>query len=606
MIQLPKTLKEYTNGKLWYEGIDVSIAERMLAGYDKVESFEERDERKMYIAHYFCEIGNYLYAAEIVNSLLMEGKYVEESIDLMRKISVADDSVDDFERIARFAKERPDKAMEQSWVFDALSIKLPESLTKSYQVGKDGYVVSSNGRDYYYKNGKLLYSVANRDYGAYINAMSVKYYINEGQYKRALKLLKDINLEGTTAEIRNTVYKSLVEVYCELKDYDSAFEYCKKLIESNEYIPYISDVFFAMYLDGKRQADELKEFLTDYKGYKILDLCDMHSLSGEIEGGEEFWNRILANNPIPEDDISEETTLLRGMLHFNAGEILLAKKEFAKLANSCGSFGRGHLMLKYLEYYEKNLQKSVKADDMPDKLYTAQLDWIQDYVGKKMSKQLKKISSAEEFKANCEENIVGLKALLYSAQSKLGGVFDIVDRLYNIGSAAAQDIINMVVSNEDYNVLVRAICFAQFLVNKKPEKIVINGCEYDNCLADLEAVGKRRNLVYGIAMYCAFAMLTGFDRQEIKKQTKVFRKIYDAVTIDYSKANPCTVFGLLFSYAADSDKLDFVGTVMKKKDAQELIYDIYSGWHNDFDIDSSKELDDDVHNFLIKCGSYMI
>lgn len=88
-------------------------------------------------------------------------------------------------------------------------------------------------------------------------------------------------------------------------------------------------------------------------------------------------------------------------------------------------------------------------------------------------------------------------------------------------------------------------------------------------------------------------------------QIDLFDKIYEVIDIDYSAINPCAIFSLLFSYVSDSDKLSFVGIMTKKREAQELIYDILSGWHTDFDTQLDKDLDEDVYNFILKCGYYV-
>ena len=131
------------------------------------------------------------------------------------------------------------------------------------------------------------------------------------------------------------------------------------------------------------------------------------------------------------------------------------------------------------------------------------------------------------------------------------------------------------------------------------------GGKFKNYALRYKKDGKKDNLAYGIAIFCAFAMLTGFDKDEIEVQIDLFDKIYEVIDIDYSAINPCAIFSLLFSYVSDSDKLSFVGIMTKKREAQELIYDILSGWHTDFDTQLDKDLDEDVYNFILKCGYYV-
>ncbi len=604
MIKFPTTLKEYTHGKMWHSGVETSIAQRIIAGYDRVEDEGERNDRKMYIAHYFSKIGNYPAAIEIVSQMLMEGVYVDESIELLRQLSILDEDIESFQQVLRISGENVSNIMHR-WIFDSMLLKLPKSLEKDHYVTKNGYVVSAHGRDYYYKNGKMIFSVVNRDYTAYLEELSVRFYLNSNQFDKALALLKKIKLEGTTLDMQLLCYKSFVEVYCELHEYAKAYEYCKKLIENDIYTPYIADVFYSLYMDGSPDANVLKEFFISHKGYSLKDLCDMHSLSGELASGEEFWAKVYANNPIRKEDTSECAYLLRGMMYFNDGEYKLAEREFAHMASSCGNFGKGGLLLQYMQYYKKYLKKPTKRGEMPDKIYSVNLVWISEFVGKKLMKKLKQVASMDEFMQDAEENVLGLQSMLYVSETKLSSVFEIVHNLYNTGCLAVRDMINRIAVSSEYNLFVRSICLAEYLMNCDKKTLIVMGGKFKNYALRYKKDGKKDNLAYGIAIFCAFAMLTGFDKDEIEVQIDLFDKIYEVIDIDYSAINPCAIFSLLFSYVSDSDKLSFVGIMTKKREAQELIYDILSGWHTDFDTQLDKDLDEDVYNFILKCGYYV-
>ena len=119
MIKFPTTLKEYTHGKMWHSGVETSIAQRIIAGYDRVEDEGERNDRKMYIAHYFSKIGNYPAAIEIVSQMLMEGVYVDESIELLRQLSILDEDIESFQQVLRISGENVSNIMHR-WIFDSM------------------------------------------------------------------------------------------------------------------------------------------------------------------------------------------------------------------------------------------------------------------------------------------------------------------------------------------------------------------------------------------------------------------------------------------------------------------------------------------------------
>ncbi|MDE5654367.1 MAG: hypothetical protein K2I46_02030, partial [Clostridia bacterium] len=101
MIKFPTTISEYTDGKLWRNGIDESIARRILVDLYKVEGQKERDLRKMYLAHYYCQIGDYRLAMTLAKEFLLENKYVDDAIMLIKKICVKDRDIESFTKLVK-------------------------------------------------------------------------------------------------------------------------------------------------------------------------------------------------------------------------------------------------------------------------------------------------------------------------------------------------------------------------------------------------------------------------------------------------------------------------------------------------------------------------
>lgn len=86
MIKFPTTISEYTDGKLWRQGVDESIARRILVDLHKIEDKDELDLRKMYLAHFYCEIGDYRLASTLAKGFLLENKFVDDAVALIKKI----------------------------------------------------------------------------------------------------------------------------------------------------------------------------------------------------------------------------------------------------------------------------------------------------------------------------------------------------------------------------------------------------------------------------------------------------------------------------------------------------------------------------------------
>ena len=59
MIKFPTTISEYTDGKLWRQGVDEYCPRRILVDLHKIEDKDELDLRKDVFGAFYCEIGDY-------------------------------------------------------------------------------------------------------------------------------------------------------------------------------------------------------------------------------------------------------------------------------------------------------------------------------------------------------------------------------------------------------------------------------------------------------------------------------------------------------------------------------------------------------------------
>ncbi|MDE7348115.1 MAG: hypothetical protein K2N53_00450, partial [Clostridia bacterium] len=101
MIKFPTTISEYTDGKLWREGVDESIARRILVDLHKIEDKQEIDLRKMYLAHFYCEIGDYRLATTLAKGFLLENKFVDDAVALIKRICIEDRDIETFARLVK-------------------------------------------------------------------------------------------------------------------------------------------------------------------------------------------------------------------------------------------------------------------------------------------------------------------------------------------------------------------------------------------------------------------------------------------------------------------------------------------------------------------------
>ena len=254
MIKFPTTVMEYTDGKLWRQGVDESIARRILVDLHKIEDKSELDLRKMYLAHFYYRIGDYRLAMTLAKGFLLENKFVNDAISLIKKICVADRDIETFARLVKLIDEiykgRPPLSFFDDVDCDELLIALQED-----KYTDKGQVVYNAGVAEYYQNGELVFSVEDKNYEAFVKDSAARYYLAENQPESALELLSTIKLFKLKRDIRLFCHQTYVRAYCMLERYQDAYDYAVLLMDNDIYLPEMTDIIFYLYKSGCESFD---------------------------------------------------------------------------------------------------------------------------------------------------------------------------------------------------------------------------------------------------------------------------------------------------------------------------------------------------------------
>lgn len=602
MIKFPTTISEYTDGKLWRNGIDESIARRILVDLYKLESQKERDLRKMYLAHYYYGIGDCRLAMTLAKEFLLENKYVDDAILLIKKICVKDRDLENFTRLIKLMEKiyrgkPPVNFFDEIEDVDVMTLFNDENLT-----GK-GKVVYNGSIAQYYQKGKLIFSVEDKSCDAFFKDSVARYLLSENQPESAKELLSSVNLSKLKSNVRICCHQTLVIAHCMLEEYDNAYEYCELLMEKGAYIPEMADICQYLYKIDSPKLEIMKDFLMGYDKYDSVQLAYLHSLANDIDD-ENFWSVIYANNPIERNDVSEYAYILKGILAFNSRDYALADRLLKQATAIYGRFGKSWLIRYYVENFQAKYKKSLTTRNMPEELFAGRLDDMYNYIDKKFLSKLKKCQSREDFLKKVDENLLELDNMLSGVYAKICDVADIVNRVYKMNYIPAQDLINKVIVDRDYNIFIRAICLANYMMFSSKKKFAFGKEVYDNPFAsalNFQIGSEKEPFAYGIAIYLAGTVLQGIDNAELKKESKFLKKIYSKAKADYSNIAPLAVFGVLFAYFSDED-VHYDKDAVKKREVRDFINTYFD--EGGFFSEDESQLDDDVFDFMRFCFEF--
>lgn len=570
MIKFPTTVSEYTDGELWHKGVDESIARRIIVNLSKIEDEDELDLRKMYLAYFYCDIGEYGYAMTIAKQFLLENKLVDDAILLIKKICLADKDVDNFARLIKltnriYRDKPPLNLFDDSDDFDVFTAAYDDKETGKGRVVYDGNTAS------YYQYGNLIFSVKDKNYEAFIKDSAARYMLSENRPQEAIDLFSNMDLSKLKTSVRLFCHRTLMMAYCMQEEFDKAYDHCAVLMENDVYMPEMADIFTYLYNTDSPYFAEMKKFFLGYKHFGSLQLGDMHSLARDIDD-EDFWKTIYKNNPIDPSDVSDETYVFKGILEFNMQEYGKARAYFNKANALYGNYGKARLYGYYLDCFQKKLKKNPIIDDMPYELYTARIDDVYDFIDKKLRSKLKKCLSREDFVKNADDNMLELDNMLSGLSTEIRDIVDVVYRVYSFGYLPARDLIDKVAVDDEYNFIIRSVCLAVFMLHSKSKKMLIGDCVYENPFVGMLKKDGGKDKVpfaYGIAIYFAFSLLTGISAKDFKEEYSFLKKIYLSVKGDFTTISPLAVFGTVIAFMCD-EKVHYDKDAIKKREVKDF------------------------------------
>ncbi|MDE6276006.1 MAG: hypothetical protein K2M75_05645 [Clostridia bacterium] len=597
MIKFPTTISEYTDNQFWYRGIDESIARRILVDLRKIQDEKELDLRKMYLAHFYCKIGNYRLAMTLAKGFLLENKLVDDAVALIKKICMADRDVENFATLIKLIDRLYHGNPPLSFFNDADGLDALAVAYEDRDTGKGQIIYDANMANYY-QDGNLIFSVEDKNYDAFVKDSAARYLLSEGQPEEAIDMLLKLNMSKLKTGVRLFCHQTLARAYCMLGKFDEAYGYVELLMQNDVYMPEMTDIFMSLYAAGSPHFNEMKEFFLNYKHFGNIQLGDMHSLAKDIDD-EDFWEKIYDNNPIDPSDISEETYLFKGILAFNNHDYQLSDRLFKRSGALYGSFGKSMLYRYFLDCYLKKLKKGNKVDGMPSQLYTARVDDVYDFIDKKLFSKLKKCLSKEDFVKSAADNMLELDNMLSGVSTKVYDIAEIVNRVYGFNYLPARDLIKKVVVDDEYNVFIRAVCLAVYMMQCGKKKLILGKYIYENpFIRNFKIDEDRQPFAYGIAIYAALTMLGGADKEAIEDDCNILQKIYSTAAGNFSQISPLAVFGVIIAYFSE-EKVQYDKDVVKRREVKEFAKVFVDGT---MQANKSAKFDDeDIFDFYRLC-----
>jgi len=553
IIKFPNTINEYTNGKLWREGTQESVARRILFTLDEVEDYDEFTQRRMYLAHFYYDIGQYDFSILILKELLLECQYYKEAILLLEKNYIKLQDVQGITEAFSLMKTLVGDVYEFLENLDNADVTLVS--TDAFNSGKIKY----DGRyTEYYKDGRLAYKFIDNDYKAFLLEQSAKVFLKEEKLHKALSMLDKIRKRHLKLTSILSYEQLYVKIYLQMKDYDSAYDHCSEFVQNGLFIPEIGDVLCGLKDIGSEQNyGKLRQFLIDRKNYTVSQLEDIYDVACRTEDWK-LWDEIFSASKFSADDRSEERYILEGMDLLNRRDVNGAETAWRKANAIYGQYSHAKF---YLYYLENCFDKSAVADG--NKMFLMENNaTVCEKIDAKLYDNLKKCKTKEQFCADLNNNLIALDNMLAGASLPLNEIIETTNNIYRMGYAPARSIVNRVVVDDRNDVVVRILCLANYLVCNNKRMYVFGEDLQVNKLTAYKIKDEFYQIKYGVAIFAAFLMLTvPHDNPEGERQEDIDEKFWEFVNklrkilkSDYSKVKPYAVYVTLWAII-NEDKL---------------------------------------------------
>lgn len=535
VIKFPQNIEEYTNGDLWYEGIDESIARRILFSLNKVEDANEMRLRKIYLAHYYCEREDYPLAINLCRQLILEDGLDLEVMLLMQYCCAKRGDIIGIGEIFGFIKymSEEDRAsfMEH---FEAREVE-PETLFSSFKRKKGTKVEYNDGWVEYYKDDKLVYKLYDKDYDAFMKDHAARRMLASGDPIGAIAKLDSIKF----AHVRQTTImlceQTYINAFMELNEHLNAYAHCKSFIEKKTYIETMLPLMECLRKDGHTaQYEELRRFISSLKGYEVSQLIDFFDYSDET-GDYEFWDMLEESNPLEELPESDERLCLQGRSMERKGESETAEKCWRKAKATYGQFSGAKYYLNYPQMVSEAKERYDGETLDLDVLKETFIDNLNDFKDK------------IDLTLDVDKKASQLNIALCDLYIDLEKLTSIVRRIYLSGVTSLVSEIDRLAVCEDVEDVNRAICLANFAMKGK-KYILWNGAKVRNIVAELS--GENREITYGIAMFASHVMIRlTAEAKGLEKVYNELKKLHSMLDLQkVAKPKAYVVYAFLIEY----------------------------------------------------------
>ena len=548
-IKFPQNIEEYTNGKLWYDGIDESVARRILFSLNQVEDKREMRLRKTYLAHFYCEREDYRLAINLCKQLILQYGVDKEILLLMQYCCMRCGDVSGIGEVLGGVKLLSEEDRED-FMSNFETEEFPPEVFFSQPERKKGTKVElKDGWTEYYSNNKLIFKCVDNDYVSFMKDNAARRLLSEGDAIGAIAQLDSIVFRRIKRSTEILCHQTYVNAFLELGEHLNCYSHCKIFIDENMYIDAMLPLLEGLRQDGyMSQYEELRRFIASLKDYDISQLTNFFDFSDET-GDFAFWEMLEENNPLDKLRESDERLCLEGRAYERNGDAISAQKCWRKAVAIYGQFSRANFYLRYPKLFsqaEERLSAEYGESDSKSLDNAAKLS---EYCKDIVATQIENWKSKSDLSADCEEKTKMLSIAICDFYIDIDRLSHAVGRMYESGLVAIVDEIDRIALNDDVNDVNRAICLANYLLSCESKEVFLRGEKCRNVVAELK--GERNNAKYGIAMFAAHAMIRlRADANGLKKVYGEVKRFYSMI-VDNDSLKPYVVYAFLLEYYAN-------------------------------------------------------
>ncbi|MDE6758078.1 MAG: hypothetical protein K2J89_02210 [Clostridia bacterium] len=548
-IKFPQNIEEYTNGDLWYAGVDDSIARRILFSLNAVDDPREMRLRKTYLAHWYCEREDYRLAENLCRQLIMENGSNKDILLLMQYCCVKRGDVlgisEVFNSVKLLSEEDRDSFME-NFTAEELPAETFYSLSEKKKGAKVEY---KDGWVEYYQKNKLIFKYFDNDNLAFMKDNAARRLLGEGDAIGAIAQLDAIKFRHLRKSTQFLCQQTYVTAFLELGEHLNAYSHCKIFIDEKMYIEAMLPLLEGLRSDGYiSQFEELRKYIATLEGYDVYQLTDFFDYSDET-GDFGFWEMLEESNPLGNLKESDERLCLEGRAFERKDDFISAQKSWRKAVSIYGQFSRAKYYLSYPKVFAQ-AEERVKAEYGDD--YLERSDYLAvmtEFCKDIVMSDLDDWSSTKDIYDDYDKKTAELSLALCDYYIDVDRLSYGVGRIYRTGWLPIVSEINRIAVSEDVDDINRAVCLANYLLHSNKKQIMWKGEKRRNIVAELS--GGNEQVKYGIAMFAAHAMIRlRADAKGIEKVNDELKTLCSMINQEAS-VKAYILYGFLLEYYAN-------------------------------------------------------